>query len=79
MIIREAGLDSDMRNMAGTFAGGISAAQRDKETSLMNPPPGLGSVETDEEKDERDETSDEWQEKSQIGARFADRHARRSP
>ena len=75
-IIREAGLDADMRNMAGSVGVGgfgISMPHRDKETSMMNPPPGLGDERSDE-----DTTEDDAQEKSQPAARVDARsgHAR---
>lgn len=71
-LIREFGLDADMRNMAGSVMDiGAHGSSRDKETSIMNPLPGLGGNE-----EEEDEETDEWQEKSQPGARFADRHPR---
>jgi len=67
-LIREFGLDADMRNMAGSFMDfGADGAHRDRESSLMNPPPGLGGTEED------DENTDGTQEKSQPGARNADR------
>ena len=67
-LIREAGLDADMRNMAGTFGGGISAAITDRE-AIMNPPPGLGSP----SEEESIEDDGEPQRKNQPGARVHDR------
>jgi len=61
-----------MRNMAGSCMDLGGTGTRDKETSIMNPPPGLGGPQ------EEEEDTDEWQEKSQPGARVADRQPRRS-
>ena len=69
-LIREFGLDADMRNMAGSCMDLGGGNARDKESSLLNPPPGLGGPQED------DEDSSEWQEKSQPGARVADRRPR---
>lgn len=68
-IIYEAGLDSDMRNMAGsagTAAGGIGWS----DTSNL-PPPGLGSP---EEQDDNEDGKE--QEKSQWAARVNTRFGR---
>ena len=71
-IIREAGLDSDMRNMAGSFDGGVSSSHRDRESSLVNAPPGLGDEQhNDEEDDETDEPT-----RSQFAARVDARRPR---
>lgn len=68
-IIREAGLDADMRNMAGSCdPSGANANVRDRE-AILNPPPGLGSPEEQEEV----KGEDDVQRKSQPGARVADR------
>ena len=69
-IIHEAGLDSDMRNMAGSFMDFGGSSFRDRESSVMDPLPGLG----DEEHREEERDDDEMQDKSQPGARVADRH-----
>lgn len=66
-LIREFGLDADMRNMAGSV---MDLAGNDRESSVNLPPPGLGGT-TQEEEDESN-----GQEKSQPGARAADRLAR---
>ena len=65
----EFGVDDTNRNDAGFFmAGGVSAGDRDRESSLMNAPPGMGD---DQEKE--DDSDYEEQRKSQVGARVADR------
>jgi hypothetical protein len=72
-IIREAGLDSDMRNMAGTCGGeGANSGVRDRE-AILNPPPGLGSPEEQQD----DYKEDERQKKNQAGVRVADRTRQR--
>ncbi len=65
----EQGLDSDMRKMAGTFGGGISSSVSDRE-AIMNPVPGLGSPEEQEEP-----ITDEPQKKNQLAARCLDRNS----
>ncbi len=66
-LIREFGLDTDMRNMAGTAGGvGANVAHRDRE-SIMNPPPGLGDEGPDQDMDP------DMQLKNQPGARVYDR------
>ena len=65
-IIREAGLDSDMRNMAGSLSSAAGSIGRSDTSNL--PPPGLGSPE-----EQDDDTDGKEQEKQQLGARVADR------
>ncbi len=53
-LVREFGLDATMRNQAGFGdTGGNSSSVRDKE-AILNPPPGLGSPQAQE-----DEKADE--------------------
>lgn len=74
-IIREAGLDSDMRNMAGTAGGeGAHGNFTDKAASLVNGPPGLGGPEDQEEDTFTDD--EQQQQKNQFAVRVADRRAR---
>jgi hypothetical protein len=66
-LIREHGLETDMRNMAGTCGGeGANASVRDRE-AILNPPPNLGSPEELEDDDE------DFQKKNQTGVRVYDR------
>jgi hypothetical protein len=67
----EFGVDDDLRNSAGFLAGGagISNQHRDRENTLMNPPPGLG----DDEQQDNDEDDEQRQLKGQAGARVYDR------
>ena len=66
----EFGVDDDLRNSAGLCAGGagISNQHRDRENTLMNPPPGLG-----DEWERQDDEEDDEQKKGQAGARVYDR------
>lgn len=59
-LIREQ-VERNNRWTAGMFmAGGEHGAHRDKETSLVNPPPGLGTnSEEEKEKDEQEKPS-QW-------------------
>jgi hypothetical protein len=66
-LIREFGVDDTIRHQAGLYdTGGVSSNVANREASLVNPPPGLGSPE--EQNDEHRE-----QEKTQVGARVSDR------
>ena len=68
-LIREAGLDTDLLNMAGTCGGmGANSDHRDRE-AIMNPAPDLGNPEDEE----NGFTDDEWQQKNQPGVRVGDR------
>lgn len=70
-LIREFGVDDTIRHEAGLYdTGGISSNVTNRESSLVNPPPGLGDEDTIDDK-ENDE-----QEKSQPGVRVADRTRR---
>ena len=64
-LIREFGLDADMRNMAGSVMDLGGTNIQDKESSLMNPPSGLGGPQEEEDPLE--------QEKGQLAARVNDR------
>lgn len=69
----EAGLDTDMRNMAGSCNPiGLSSGFRDKETSMMSAPPGLGD---DFEDDDTGE--DEMQKRNQLAPRVLDKRGER--
>lgn len=69
-LIREFGVDDTMRHEAGFGdTGGVSSAHRDRE-AILNPPPGLGDAEHQE--DELD--TDKVQKKSQLQARVDDAH-----
>ena len=68
----EFGVDDTLRHEAGLFmAGGVSDQHRDRESSLLNPPPGLGD---DWQKEDDDDYTE--QEPSQPGARVAKRAGR---
>ena len=68
MLLREAGLDTDMLNMAGTAGGlGANAHFSDKEP-LLDPLPGLGGGDDDED----DRGHGREQRKSQAGVRVYD-------
>jgi hypothetical protein len=70
LLLREFGLETDMRNMAGTCGGeGANASVTDRE-AIMNPPPGLGSPE------EQEGVEDDVQQKNQAGVRVFDRQKR---
>ncbi len=58
------------QSMAGWCAGGSGISSSRKGTE--QPPPGLGSPQ--EQKTDEEENDKEPQEKSQLAARFADRH-----
>lgn len=63
----EFGVDDDNRYSAGVFmAGGVDSGHRDRESSIMDPPPGLG------DDADKDEDFDE-ERKGQAGARVYDR------
>lgn len=73
--ILENGVDTEMRNMSGFFmAGGVSSNVTDRE-AILNAPPQLGDP--SEHEDELEDDSNVPQEKSQLAARYADRHAAR--
>jgi hypothetical protein len=70
-LIREFGVDDTVRNTAGFFmAGGLSSAHRDRESSLMDPPPGLGS---DAEETDDTEKDGDGEDKSQFAVRVDDK------
>jgi hypothetical protein len=73
-VLREFGVDDTLRHEAGFFmAGGVSAGDRDREASLVDPPPGLGGGEDDELEKKRDNDDYEEQSKGQPGTRVSDR------
>lgn len=73
-LIREAGLDSDMRNMAGSMMDfGADNGHRDRESSVVNGLPGLGDEAEAKQAEEDEDKEDGTQEKSQPGARVSDR------
>ena len=54
-LVREFGLDATMRNQAGFGdTGGVSSSVRDRE-AILNPPPGLGGPEAQEDENGKDE------------------------
>lgn len=68
-ILREFGLDADMRNMAGSMMDlGGSSDHRDLESSVLNAPPGLG-----DDREREDDNDYGEQTKNQPGVRVADR------
>lgn len=70
-MIREFGVDDTIRHQAGFYdTGGVSSNITDRE-AIMDPPPGLGGPEDQDEYDE-----DDQQEKSQAGVRVFDRNPR---
>jgi hypothetical protein len=70
-LIREFGVDTENRLSAGLFmAGGVSNQHRDRESTLMNPPPGLGAP----EEEETEESEKDVEKKSQFAVRVSDRH-----
>lgn len=70
-LIREFGVDDTLRNDAGFFmAGGLSSAHRDRENTLMDPPPGLGS---DAEETDDAEKDGDIEDKSQFAVRVDDK------
>ncbi len=77
-IIREAGLDADMRHMAGSVGVGgmgVSSPHRDRESTVMDPLGNLGS--SGEEQEHEDDLMNfvhgDPEQKNQPGARVYDR------
>lgn len=67
-LIREFGVDDTMRHEAGLLIpGGVSSVGGGQESGPVNPPPGLGGPE------ENDDEEGDGQEKTQAGARVSDR------